>query len=144
MTKRIQVYQTAEITVTFDPNLCIHAAECVRGLPAVFDTSRADWVHPDAAPATEVAAVVARCPSGALQAIRPGIVPKGSASSGGVTVRIQGDGPALVRGGVTLELPSGEMIAKTSFAICRCGGTRESPFCDGSHARIGFRRRPAP
>jgi uncharacterized Fe-S cluster protein YjdI len=67
MTKRLQVYETAEITVTFDPNICIHSGACVRGLRAVFDTRRRDWVRPDAAPPEEVAAQVARCPSGALQ-----------------------------------------------------------------------------
>jgi uncharacterized Fe-S cluster protein YjdI len=40
---------------------------CVRGLPAVFDIKRRRWVAPEAAPADEVAAQVARCPSGALQ-----------------------------------------------------------------------------
>ena len=67
MAKRLQVYETAEITVTFDPNICIHSGECLRGLPAVFDVRRRDWVRPYAAPATEVAAQVRRCPSGALQ-----------------------------------------------------------------------------
>jgi uncharacterized Fe-S cluster protein YjdI len=136
---RLQVYQSPEITVTYDPNLCTHAAACVRGAPAVFDTSHADWVHPEAAPAADVAAVVARCPSGALQAIRAGVAPTQNSVAGDVTVRILDNGPALVRGVVLLELPSGEVQRKTSFAICRCGGTRETPFCDGSHARNGFR-----
>ena len=67
MTKRLQVYETPEITVTFDPDVCIHSAVCVRGLPAVFDVNRKRWVRPELAPAAEVAAQVARCPSGALQ-----------------------------------------------------------------------------
>jgi len=67
MAKRLQVYETPEITVTFDPDLCIHSAVCVRGLPAVFDVNRKRWVRPELAPAAEVAAQVARCPSGALQ-----------------------------------------------------------------------------
>lgn len=65
--KRLQTYETSAITVTFDPNLCTHAAACVRGLPAVFDVSRKRWIRPDLASASEVAAQVARCPSGALQ-----------------------------------------------------------------------------
>lgn len=67
MTKPIQSYETPEITVTFDPNVCIHSAVCVRGLRSVFDVSRKRWVQPENAPAAEVAAQVARCPSGALQ-----------------------------------------------------------------------------
>lgn len=67
MPKRLQLYETPEITVTFDPNICIHSGACVRGLPAVFDVSRKRWVRPEAASAAEVAAQIARCPSGALQ-----------------------------------------------------------------------------
>ena len=67
MQKRLQTYETPEITVTFDPNICTHSGVCVRGLPRVFDVGRRDWVRPDAASAAEVAAQVRRCPSGALQ-----------------------------------------------------------------------------
>ena len=72
MPKRVQVYETPEITVTFDPNLCQHTGICVRGLPGVFDIRRKDWVRPSAAPAEQVAAQVARCPSGALKFKLPG------------------------------------------------------------------------
>lgn len=71
-TKRVQVYETPDITVTFDPNVCIHSGVCVRGLPMVFDVKRRQWVKPELASADEVAAQVARCPSGALQYRRPG------------------------------------------------------------------------
>ena len=72
MSKRLQVYETPEITVTFDRDRCIHSGNCVRGLPAVFDIRRKRWIRPEAASADEVAAQVARCPSGALQSYRPG------------------------------------------------------------------------
>ena len=67
MTKRLQVYQTPEITVTFDPEVCKHFGVCLRGLPAVFDIKRQRWIRPDLATAEEVAEQVKRCPSGALQ-----------------------------------------------------------------------------
>ena len=72
MSDRLQVYETPDITVTFDPALCIHSGNCVHGLPMVFDVRRKRWVRPEAAPADEVAAQIARCPSGALQSYRPG------------------------------------------------------------------------
>ncbi|WP_205698151.1 (4Fe-4S)-binding protein [Conexibacter sp. SYSU D00693] len=62
-----KAYVGAELTVSFDPEVCRHAAECVRGLPAVFDAQRRPWIQPDAAPASEVRDVVGRCPSGALR-----------------------------------------------------------------------------
>lgn len=67
MGKRLQSYETDDIVVTFDPNICIHSGVCVRGLPLVFDVSRRRWIQPEHAPAAAVAAQVARCPSGALQ-----------------------------------------------------------------------------
>ena len=67
MTKRLQVYETDDITVTFAPGVCIHSGVCIRGLPAVFDVRRKHWIRPELAAADEVAAQVARCPSGALQ-----------------------------------------------------------------------------
>ena len=67
--KRVQSYETPEITVTFDPNVRIHSGVCVRGLPLVFDAKRKRWVRPELAPAADVAAQIDRCPSGALQYI---------------------------------------------------------------------------
>jgi uncharacterized Fe-S cluster protein YjdI len=68
--KRLQIYETPAVTVTFDPNLCQHTGICLRGLPNVFDIRERRWVRPELASAPEVIAQVARCPSGALQ-IRP-------------------------------------------------------------------------
>jgi uncharacterized Fe-S cluster protein YjdI len=67
MGKRLQTYEADEIIVTFDPNVCTHSGVCLRGLPAVFDVRRKRWIHADAAPASDVAAQIERCPSGALQ-----------------------------------------------------------------------------
>lgn len=71
MAKRLQTYTAPGITVTFDPNICIHSGVCVRGLRPVFDVSRRDWVHADAAPPDVIAAQIDRCPSGALKYTRP-------------------------------------------------------------------------
>jgi uncharacterized Fe-S cluster protein YjdI len=77
MPRRLQVYETPEITVTFEPDLCIHSGNCVRGLPAVFDIRRKHWVRPEAASADAVEAQIARCPSGALKSYRPGeVIPR--------------------------------------------------------------------
>ena len=72
MGRRLQVYETPDITVTFEPDVCIHSGVCIRGLPAVFDVKRKRWVRPEAASADEVEAQVRRCPSGALKSYRPG------------------------------------------------------------------------
>ena len=70
MPKRLQLYETDGIVVTFDPTLCIHSGVCVRGLPDVFDVKRPRWIRLEVASADAVAAQVARCPSAALRVIR--------------------------------------------------------------------------
>jgi uncharacterized Fe-S cluster protein YjdI len=82
MAQRVQVYETRDIVVTFDPGCCIHSGVCVRGLPAVFDVRRKRWVRPELAAPQDVAAQVARCPSGALQYRLNGEPPAPSGGSG--------------------------------------------------------------
>lgn len=65
---RLQMYQSDEVRVTFDPEICIHSRVCLRALPAVFDVARKRWVRPENATAIEVLDAVSKCPSGALQA----------------------------------------------------------------------------
>ncbi|MFD5315783.1 (4Fe-4S)-binding protein [Streptomyces sp. NPDC127098] len=62
-----KAYQARSITVTFEAGRCRHAAECVKGLPEVFDPAKRPWIQPDNATAERVAEVVRRCPSGALR-----------------------------------------------------------------------------
>jgi putative methionine-R-sulfoxide reductase with GAF domain len=68
--KRLQVYHSSGITVTFDPNVCVHSGVCLQALPRVFDVRRSRWIDIDAAAADEIAAAIDRCPSGALQYYR--------------------------------------------------------------------------
>jgi uncharacterized Fe-S cluster protein YjdI len=62
-----KTYTGTRVDVSFDVAVCQHAAECVRGLPEVFDTRRRPWILPDGAAAERVVDVVGRCPSGALR-----------------------------------------------------------------------------
>jgi CDGSH-type Zn-finger protein len=51
------------------------------------------------------------------------------------------DGPLLVRGNFRIAQPDGTTIdaSRATVALCRCGGSRTRPFCDGTHRLIGFR-----
>ena len=59
-----------------------------------------------------------------------------------VTIQVRANGPLKITGPVTIidadevrfELPAG-----SSIVLCRCGHSHRKPFCDGTHARIGFR-----
>jgi len=74
MTRR--TYTGPVVDVSFDREICRHAAECVRGMPAVFNPAKRPWIDPTKA-ATEAAAqllrdVIARCPTGALRVVEHG------------------------------------------------------------------------
>lgn len=138
MARRLQVFETSAITVTFDRARCIHSEECVRGLPSVFDPTQRRWIRPDRADPEVVAAAVARCPSGALKVQGAG-VPPAAASGEPTLITVTRDGPLLVRGALRVEGPDGEVIETgEAVALCRCGATGHPPFCDGSHTRIDF------
>jgi CDGSH-type Zn-finger protein len=110
----------------------------VRGLPAVFDTSRRPWILPDAADADAIAAVVAACPSGALHfARRDGGAEEPAPDRNTIVPRPRG--PLYVRGRVQLRAADGSLLAEDSrMALCRCGQSGNKPFCDNSHRAAGF------
>ncbi len=62
-----------------------------------------------------------------------------SASEAAVTITPRENGPYLVEGPARVVGPDGqELEHKAVFALCRCGASSNKPFCDGTHARIGF------
>ena len=67
MPKRIQTYETNQIAVTFDPNVCVHSEVCLNTLPQVFDVKRKRWIALEEASPEQIADAVGKCPSGALQ-----------------------------------------------------------------------------
>jgi CDGSH-type Zn-finger protein/uncharacterized Fe-S cluster protein YjdI len=139
LASRIHVYKGSTITVSWDAAICIHAAECVRGLPKVFDTARKPWVDADAASATAIMGVIERCPSGALK-YQFGNGAKSERPAKANSITVAGDGPLHVRGEIEIVRGSdGGTVAKdTRVALCRCGQSANKPFCDRSHARTGF------
>jgi uncharacterized Fe-S cluster protein YjdI/CDGSH-type Zn-finger protein len=124
-----KAYEGEQITVSFDATRCLHAAECVRGLPAVFDTKRRPWIDPDGAGAQDVAEVVRRCPSGALQYDLPDGPPEPARRE--TTITAQPGEPLWVRGEVLLETADGNR-RETRAALCRCGSSANAPYCDAS------------
>jgi len=136
--ERIYTYQGDDIDVHYNLRRCIHAAECVRGLPAVFDRDRRPWIEPNEDSADQVARVILRCPTGALFFER---------KDGGEveslpdinTILVTQDGPLYLRGNVRVTTPDGNMVKQeTRLALCRCGASANKPYCDNSHLEVGF------
>lgn len=137
--KPLQRRSSETIEVTFDPNRCAHAGECLRGAPQVFDLQARPWIQPEHLDADSLADVVRRCPSGALQYHRLDGAPDESPDAE-VSLRPQPNGPVYVRGGVQMADAEGHVFATgPRFALCRCGESGNKPFCDGSHRAAGFR-----
>ncbi len=132
-------YRSDDINVTFDTGRCIHSRECIHGLPEVFDVEKRPWIQPDKAGPGRVAEVVTRCPTGALQFRRKDggdsePVPKEN------IVAIASAGPLYLRGGIEVKEHDGTtLLEDTRVALCRCGESRNKPFCDNSHRSSGFR-----
>ncbi len=135
---RIHEYRGKSITVAYDAKRCIHAAECVHGLPGVFDPKARPWVDPDAAAAGELAEVVERCPTGALKFERLDADAAESPPAEN-TVAVAADGPFYVHGDVEVLDAGGAVVAReVRVALCRCGASVNKPFCDGKHTEAGF------
>jgi uncharacterized Fe-S cluster protein YjdI len=124
--------------VHWEPRLCIHVRNCVRHLPEVFRADERPWIVADGAGAEAIAAVVEECPTGALHYRR---LDGGSQETGDeeTTVDPRPNGPLFLRGRLRIVDPEGGVIREdTRVALCRCGGSANKPFCDGTHRRIGF------
>lgn len=132
-----RVYRGKHIEVSFDLDLCVHIAECLRGDRAVFQLDRKPWVLPDAADAELVAQVVERCPSGALQYRR--LDGGAEESHQGVRLVPVRDGPLMVTGEITVARDDGSVDTLPRATLCRCGESEHKPFCDNTHLKIEFR-----
>ncbi|MEW2516443.1 (4Fe-4S)-binding protein [Streptomyces sp. NPDC046870] len=128
-TPQKKAYETRDITVTYEARRCLHAAECVRGLPEVFDVNRRPWIRLDGAPAGRVAEVVRRCPTGALQ-YAPA---DNGAESPDRPTRITRTpaGQLIVRGELTLDTDEGQRT-ETRAVLCGCARSGLQPYCDHS------------
>jgi len=132
-------YSNGEIRVFWDPEKCIHAGECIRGLPKVFDRKSTPWINMQGASSDEIKRVIDRCPSGALTYESVGKAADHGDSEPIAGIRVTKNGPLLVEGECILYSHDGqELKQKGTYALCRCGGSKKKPFCDGTHQKIGF------
>jgi len=135
MEKKIQKYEGENIKVYFDGSRCIHAARCVSGLPNVFKPNvPGPWIEPDAADVEELAALIETCPSGALRYERTDNVANEKEPDINA-ITIIADGPLATRGSISIN---NEPCSSPRATLCRCGASKNKPYCDNSHQTIGF------
>ncbi len=132
-------YKGDRATVSWHGRLCIHIGECGRAKGDLFVAGRKPWCEPNLVPDDEVKDVVLRCPTGALSVAYEDGSREETAESEN-TVHVAYNGPLFVRGDLDIEgAPDDIPGLKFRAALCRCGHSKNKPFCDNSHDAAGFR-----
>lgn len=122
------------LTLIYEGKRCIHARHCVLGAPKVFKANvQGPWIDPDAVSTEQLVTIAHMCPSGAIRYER---------KDGGENerpppvnlVQLRENGPLGMRGDLKID---GVSIGYRA-TLCRCGESKNKPFCDGSHNAAGF------
>jgi CDGSH-type Zn-finger protein/uncharacterized Fe-S cluster protein YjdI len=122
------------LTLLYDGKKCIHARFCVTGAPSVFLANvNGPWIHPNAMPVESVVEVAHACPSGAIRYRRKDGKPDETAPPVNL-LTIREAGPYAIRAELQLAGQAGAYRA----TLCRCGASKNKPYCDGSHHGVGF------
>ena len=130
-------YAADGVTIHDNRGICAHSGRCTDGLASVFRLRKEPFVDPGAAPADKIVEVIKSCPSGALSYTIDGVEHRDLEQDPGVFVVPAG--PYAVRGGAQLEgADFGEGASREHFTLCRCGGSKNKPFCDGTHWNRDF------
>jgi CDGSH-type Zn-finger protein/uncharacterized Fe-S cluster protein YjdI len=130
----VEHVEGAKLDIHFHTKLCIHSRFCVTQAPSVFLANvEGPWIHPDDMDVEELAGVARNCPSGAIQYVRKDGA-RGERAPPVNLVRTIEDGPNAFRGDLRIDgAPVGYRAT-----LCRCGASKNKPYCDGSHHDIHF------
>jgi CDGSH-type Zn-finger protein len=133
----VDEYKGKNITITMNDSICAHNGACINNLPEVF-LKEEPWVNPDGADVRKIMELIDSCPSGALSyKIGDKCYTGGEREP---AIKIVKDGPLAIVGGI--ELVDGEGSKPECiehYTLCRCGVSKNKPFCDGSHHDIEFK-----
>ena len=124
----------AKLTLLYDGGKCIHARHCVTGAPKVFIANiEGPWINPDSMDVELLAEIAHVCPSGAIRYRRKDGRPDETAPPVNL-IAVREAGPYAVRADIRLD----GRAAGFRATLCRCGASKNKPFCDGSHHEVKF------
>jgi CDGSH-type Zn-finger protein/uncharacterized Fe-S cluster protein YjdI len=130
----METVEGREITIIYDGKRCIHARRCVMGQPAVFRANvKGGWIDADGASAEDVQHVALNCPSGAITVRRKDGGANEQPPRANLVV-VRENGPLAINAELTIEGHE----AMTRATLCRCGLSKNKPFCDNSHIEGAF------
>jgi CDGSH-type Zn-finger protein/uncharacterized Fe-S cluster protein YjdI len=131
----VEIAEGKDLTIQFEAKKCIHSRFCVLEAPSVFlANTPGTWILPDAMRAESLIAVAHSCPSGAISYTRQDGRPN-EESPPVNTLKIREDGPYAIHANLTVN---GEGIGYRA-TLCRCGASKNKPYCDGSHRDVPFK-----
>jgi CDGSH-type Zn-finger protein/uncharacterized Fe-S cluster protein YjdI len=123
-----------KLTLIYEGKRCIHARFCVTGAPTVFLANvKGAWLYPDTMDVERLVDIAHACPSGAIRYKRKDGRPDETAPPVNLAA-IREDGPYAFRG----DLRINGTFASYRATLCRCGASKNKPYCDGSHHDVHF------
>lgn len=129
----IETARGKSVTIQFEGKRCIHARFCVLGAPAVFLANvKGPWIKPDGDTVENVLHTIRQCPSGALSYKRHDGGPEEKPPPVNL-VRMRENGPLAIHADISLK---GK--AEKRLTLCRCGASKNKPYCDGAHKEARF------
>lgn len=130
-------YNVGNLTIHDNRGICQHSGYCTDNLSAVFRVAKEPFVDPTGAAADAIVNQVRQCPSGALSHSIDGVEHRDQDRP--PTITVSKNGPYRITGGADLEDDTwGEGASREHYALCRCGHSKNKPFCDGSHWYVKF------
>jgi CDGSH-type Zn-finger protein/uncharacterized Fe-S cluster protein YjdI len=134
----LEVARGATGTIYFDARRCVHSRHCVLGEPDVFVANQpGEWIFPDRATPERIAFVAQNCVSGAIRYERHDGAPNEAAPRVNL-VHMRENGPLAFHAALTLVAPNGSTSRTLRATLCRCGQSKNKPYCDMSHIAAGF------
>lgn len=121
-----------QVTISYTPVLCGHIAACQALHKQVFDPAQKPWIQPENGTLDGILSVIKACPSGALR-VAVGEEAEHHIDSDETSIRINKNGPYVVKN-VEIDAPfNGVGASEKEYILCRCGQSKNKPFCDGTH-----------
>lgn len=137
--KVVKDFDGSTATVTWNSQLCIHVGECGRAKGDLFEAGRKPWCDPDTSSNENVLDVVKRCPSGSLSVVFKDDT-KAEQSAVENTITVVYGGPLILQGELDIDgAPDDAPGLKFRAALCRCGLSKNKPYCDNSHVESEFK-----
>jgi uncharacterized Fe-S cluster protein YjdI len=144
----VKEYKNNDIKVIWTPDLCIHSTICYTRLPKVFQLGKRPWIRMENGITEDIIDIVEACPTAALEwkwidesknIIKEKTMEENKNNKATEPAKIFANGPLMVPKSIDITDANGNVLrpGEDKF-ICRCGHSKNKPFCDGSHMAMGF------